>query len=151
MFDINTPSHTWENRMKSWFVKCLIKSNNIFSLDQIADCIGISTAYLNTKLARNSFSFEDILTLCGIVGKRLYVIDATVYLTEDFKKLKEKDSENIQEIDWINYLGVERVNAIQNRRAKIGMEALAKRKAHEEYLQKKAELEEIKKTYNFKD
>ena len=53
-------SDTWKNRPKANIVKWLMKQSGV-GLEEVAAHLGCSVSYLNNKLSRESFSFEDLI------------------------------------------------------------------------------------------
>lgn len=63
---------TWKNRPLSWFVKGLsIKTKH--TIKDFSNCLGISVGYMNNKLARNSFSVEDMLLILDYCGYEIEI------------------------------------------------------------------------------
>ena len=118
---------TWKNRKLSWLIKCLI-NNSESNLNELAECLGISKTYLNNKLTRNSFSFEEILIAIYLSKKRIVILDGNKIYAE-FNPLSwfSEDDDMLKRIK----------NCELNKRMKI----------IEEYNAKKAELEEMKIKY----
>lgn len=54
----------WKERSKSYIVKTLMFFGDV-DIRRLAECLGISTAYFNNKLTRNSFSFDDMVTIAN--------------------------------------------------------------------------------------
>ena len=74
MLNINAPENTWQNRRKSWLIKCCMKHAR-FKPKDIAKYIGSSASYVNTKLQRDRWSFEDILIALEASGLKMAIID----------------------------------------------------------------------------
>ena len=64
---IYTVSKTWENRPKANMVKWLMDKSGV-SLDTLAAYLGCSRQYLNNKLTRDSFSFDDLVIAAYACG-----------------------------------------------------------------------------------
>ena len=122
-------------------VKWLMKRSGV-GLDTIADYLGCSVSYLNTKLARDSFSFEDLILVAYACG---YTFTLTDNAGED---------EAVYRVDILKHFDIsdpkvwERINAIEER-------ILTQNQRREEYEKKKAaleaELERMKEEYGIKD
>lgn len=60
-------SDTWKSRPKANMVKWLMSKSGT-SLDTIAEYLGCSRQYLNNKLFRDSFSFDDLVIVAFACG-----------------------------------------------------------------------------------
>lgn len=63
----------WETRPKSGIVKYLMKESHKTTTD-IASALGISSAYLNNKFNRDSFSFTDFIIISMACGYHLMFV-----------------------------------------------------------------------------
>lgn len=129
-------SDTWKSRPKANMVKWMMKQSGT-SLEKIAAHLGCSVSYLNNKLTRESFSFEDLLLVA-------YACGYTFVLVNNNEEISSKDSfrvdllkhfENEQEV-------LDRINAIEEEK---------KQAKRAEYEAKKAELARMKAEYGFED
>lgn len=130
-------SDTWKARPKANMVKWLMKDSGA-NLETVAEHLGCSVSYLNTKLARDSFSFEDLILVayaCGytfVLVKNNEAIDYPAVHRVDLRSHFENSDPEV----------LERINAIEE---KIQNEHRA------EYEKKKAELERMKAEYGIED
>ncbi len=151
---LNYPTETWKTRRKSWLMKCLIKNRGL-SVEHLAKILGTSVSYINTKLARDSFSFEDILTVAEATGYSVVFYDKT----DPKSIIKEPSTVRMQTVKlpkWsypVNFnLWFEDTDPeVIARLKKFSNEQNEAKEAQQLYLQKKAELEELKAKYGFKD
>ena len=116
--------NVWRDRPKSVLVKEIMSSFNI-SLPEIAKAFGTSVSYVNTKLSRNSFSFEDLLLLLYLADLKINIVtdSGDVWKTVSFEELYPEDAASVDKVKGV----------------------------HEKYLQLRSELAEMKKLYGFKD
>ena len=128
-------SKTWTKRRKSNLVKWMMKDTGT-SLDTVAEYLGCSKQYLNNKLNRDSFSFDDLVIVA-------YACDFTFTLTRtDSKKVYVRQIDAVEHFKGYDNKTLERITGLKNgvrdtRRA--------------EYEKKKAELEQMRIEYGFKD
>lgn len=130
-------SETWQGRPKSNMVKWMMKQSGV-GLDTIAEYLDCSVNYLNTKFARDSFSFEDIIIVAYACGYTFTLAnnngeDEPVYRVDILKHFEHSAPEILKRIDGIE----EKSQLMKEKR--------------EEYEQKKAELERMKAEYGFED
>lgn len=124
----------WEKRPKSLLIKELMEHSGCSASD-FSETLGYSERYFNLKLARESFSFEDILAL-------LYASNLTMFLVNNddgstWKMISSKE--------WCPE-ETKRFDELQNLKQKQVYE-----KKHSEYEKLKTELETMKKLYGFED
>ena len=135
---VDTVSDTWKNRPKANMVKWLMKQSGV-SLEVVAAHLGCSVSYMNNKLTRDSFSFEDLILAA-------YACGYTFVLVNNNEEISSEDSFRVDLFQHFeNEEGqevLERINAIEEEKKK------AKRA---EYEAKKAELERMKAEYGFED
>ena len=128
-------SKTWVKRRKSNLVKMMMKDTNT-SLDTLAKYLGCTKQYLNNKLNRDSFSFDDLIIIA-------YACDYTFSLTRD-----DNNKIYVYSIDAVEHFKGYDNNTLERiTRLKKGI----KDRRREEYEQKKAELEQMRIEYGFKD
>ena len=129
-------SDTWKNRPKANMVKWMMKQSGT-SLEEIAAHLGCSVSYLNNKLTRESFSFEDLLLAAYACGYTFVLVNNNEEISSDdsFRVDLLKHFENDQKV-----LG--RINAIEEEK---------KQAKRAEYEAKKAELAKMKAEYGFED
>lgn len=131
-------SDTWKNRPKANMVKWMMKQSDT-SLDEVAAHLGCSVSYLNNKLTRESFSFEDLLLAAYACGYTFVLVNNNEEISSEdsfrVDLLKHFDNEEGKEV-------LARINEIEEEKKK------AKRA---EYEAKKAELERMKAEYGFED
>ena len=95
----------WNERPKSRLVR-VIQQEACLTSQELADALGISVPYLNNKLNRNSFSFEDLIKIANKAGYDLYFCKqhyeegnpadpATDPKDEEIAKLR-KENENLR-------------------------------------------------------
>lgn len=132
---VDIVSETWKNRPKANIVKWLMQRSNT-TLDAIAQYLNCSAHYLNTKLSRDSFSFDDLIVIA-------YACGFTFVLTNN--KNESTESFRVDLIDFFKNSDdkvLERISKIEEN------EQRAKRR---EYEKKKAELEKMRTEYGFED
>ena len=127
---------TWKNRPKANMVKWMMKQSGR-SLEEIAAHLGCSVSYLNNKLTRESFSFEDLLLAAYACGYTFVLVNNNVEISSEdsFRVDLLKHFENEQEV-------LDRINAIEEEK---------KQAKRAEYEAKKAELARMKAEYGFED
>ena len=134
---IDTVSGTWEDRPKANMVKWLMKQSGA-SLETVAAHLGCTVSYLNNKLTRDSFSFDDLILVAYACGYTFVLVNNN----------EEVDSPDSFRVDLMQYFkgsnpeALERINKIEEDR---------QRARREEYEAKKAELERMKKEYGIED
>lgn len=126
---IYTVSKTWENRPKANMVKWLMDKSGV-SLDTLASYLGCSRQYLNNKLTRDSFSFDDLVIAA-------YACGFTFTLTSNEVKDGKQD---VYRVDLGEYFKaspdvLDRISNIKN-------ESVVADNLRAEYQKKMAELEE---------
>ena len=67
MPSVEITKSSWETRKKSNLIKWLLEKSDV-DLENVASHLGYTTTYLNNKLFRNSFSFENILKVAELCG-----------------------------------------------------------------------------------
>ena len=129
-------SDTWKNRPKANMVKWMMRQSGT-SLDEVAGHLGCSVSYLNNKLTRESFSFEDLLLAA-------YACGYTFVLVNNNEEINGEDSFRVDLLQHFESEKevLERINSIEEKKK------AAKRA---EYEAKKAELERMKAEYGFED
>ena len=97
-------SETWKNRPKANIVKWLMNKSGT-SLDTVAEYLGCSRQYLNNKLSRDSFSFDDLVIVafaCGysftLTSNDEDVANRTVYRVDVTDYFQNSDQETIDRI-----------------------------------------------------
>ena len=134
----------WKIRKKSLLVKSLLKvSSN--DPDELPKYLHTSKSYFNTKLARNSFSFEDLVIAAYFAGLHFALLDDDGVLQH-----------SITFEDWFtdyDEVVIKRAKLIE----KIKNDALAEERRkefeakHKEYKQIKLNLQQMKEEYGFED
>lgn len=71
MRTMDVVNERWKHRNKSNLVMWFMRESKSTYVE-LADALGISVAYFHNKLNRNSFSFEDILSIANYCGYSLY-------------------------------------------------------------------------------
>ena len=129
-------SDTWKNRPKANMVKWMMKQSGT-SLEEIAAHLGCSVSYLNNKLTRESFSFEDLLLAAYACGYTFVLVNNNEEISSEdsFRVDLLKHFESEQEV-------LDRINAIEEEK---------KQAKRAEYEAKKAELARMKAEYGFED
>ncbi len=133
---VNSVSDTWKSRPKANLVKWLMKESGT-SLETVAAHIGCSVSYLNNKLTRESFSFEDLLLAAYACGYTFALIKNDV----------ELENSALHRVDLLEHFNndpdvLKRINIIEEKTQKV---------KREEYEKKKAELDRLRKEYGFED
>lgn len=131
-------SDTWKNRPKANLVKWMMKQSDT-SLEEVAAHLGCSVSYLNNKLTRESFSFEDLLLAAYACGYTFVVVN----------NKEEMKSEDSFRVDLLSHFDNEQGKEVLERINKIEEEK--KKAIRAEYEAKKAELERMKTEYGFED
>lgn len=134
---ITEPSCTWETRKRSWLIKCLMKDAGL-SVDDLAQYFGISKAYLNTKLARDSFSINDVMLALCLTGRNIAILDENNEIAQVINPrtwLKGYDDESLLRLRAVESAKKEAV------RAKYRSE-IAKLESRLETLKREYDLEE---------
>ena len=129
-------SDTWKNRPKANMVKWMMKQSGT-SLEEIAAHLGCSVSYLNNKLTRESFSFEDLLLAAYACGYTFVLVNNNEEISSEgsFRVDLLEHFKNDQEV-------LARIDAIEEEK---------KQAKRAEYEAKKAELERMKAEYGFED
>lgn len=134
---VETVSDTWKTRPKANMIKWLMKQSGT-SLESVAEHLGCSVSYLNNKLNRDSFSLDDLILAAYACGYSFVLVKNDELI--DYPAMCRLDL-----LEYFRYSDPEvlkRINAIE--------EGVQKAR-REEYEQKKAELERMKKEYGFED
>lgn len=131
-------SDTWKNRPKANMVKWLMKQSGV-SLEEVAAHLGCSVSYMNNKLTRDSFSFEDLILAA-------YACGYTFVLVNNNEEISSEDSFRV---DLFQHFENEEGKAVLERINAIEEEKKAAKRA--EYEAKKAELARMKAEYGFED
>ena len=119
------------DRKKSDLVKFLIKDSS-FTRTDMAKILGISSRqYFENKLARNSFSFEDLIGFAAIGGFRFALVRDSC------------DKEIIQVFNPVDWLTDEQINNLSY----LSLRELKR----DEYEGLKEKLNEMKDKYGFED
>lgn len=134
---IGAVNTTWAWRPKANIMKWLVEKSDT-DLDSLAKYLGCSRSYLNNKLSRDSFSFDDFVRAAYACG---YSITFTRF---DQKKNRLKS----YVVDFVEYFGHHDPKIVFDTIEVLQKEKRSKR---EEYERKKAELEIMKKEYGFED
>ena len=129
-------SDTWRNRPKANMVKWMMKQSGT-SLEEIAAHLGCSVSYLNNKLTRESFSFEDLILAAYACGYTFVLVNNNEEISSEdsFRVDLLRHFESEQEV-------LDRINAIEEKK---------KQAKRAEYEAKKAELARMKAEYGFED
>ena len=141
-------SDTWRARPKANMVKWLMKQSGV-KLETIAKYLGCSVSYLNTKLARDSFSFEDLILAAYACGYTFILVSNDEAI--DYPAMNRVDLVTHFESSDLEVL--ERVNAIEEEARAAKREEYEKKKAEyeRELEQKKADLERLREEYGIMD
>ena len=134
---VEAVSDTWKTRPKANMIKWLMKQSGT-SLESVAEHLGCSVSYLNNKLNRDSFSLDDLILAAYACGYSFVLVKNDELI--DYPAMCRLDL-----LEYFRYSDPEvlkRINAIE--------EGVQKAR-REEYEQKKAELERMKKEYGFED
>lgn len=134
---IEAVNATWAGRPKSNIMKWIAAKSNT-DLDALARYLGCSREYLNNKLSRNSFSFDDFVAAAYACG---YSITFTRFD-------QTSDSLKSYVVDFVKYFGNCKPQFVLDTVQLLQTEKHSKRA---EYEQKKAELERMRKEYGFED
>ena len=134
---VGSVSDTWKGRPKANLVKWLMQRSGT-SLDNVAAYLGCSVNYLNNKLSRDSFSFDDLILVayaCGytfvLTGNNEEVTNANSYRVDLLSFFEDNDPDTLSRISKI--------------------EDAKQQAARKEYEEKKTELERLKAKYGFDD
>lgn len=134
---VGSVNGTWKGRPKANLVKWLMQRSGA-SLDTVAAYLGCSVNYLNNKLSRDSFSFDDLILVayaCGytfmLAGNNEEVTSATSYRVDLLSFFEDNDPDILS-----------RISIIEESKQKA---------ARREYEEKKAELERLRTKYGFDD
>jgi len=130
-------SSTWENRPKANMVKWLMTKASV-SVDTLAAYLGCSRQYLNNKLTRDSFSFDDLVIAA-------YACGFTFTLTSNDEEDANRCAYRVDLVDYFKACDDE----VLVRISEIEKESHEARRA--EYESKKAELERMKREFGFED
>ena len=145
---VETVSDTWKSRPKANLIKWLMKQSGV-KLETIANYLGCSVSYLNTKLARDSFSFEDLIIAA-------YACGYTFILAKNDKAI---DSPDVNRLDLVEHFEnsepevLERINTIEEEIQAAKREEYERKKAEyeQELEKKKAELERLREEYGIEE
>ena len=128
----------WKGRNKSSLIKWLV-NNSTTDLNRLAQYLGITKAYLNNKLNRNSFSIDDFIISA-------YACNYTVLLIDNCDETVVKISpdgyfsENVKVLTRIQKLKESDMNGTE-----------LYEKAKKRYEEAEAEFIAVKEKYNIKD
>ena len=141
-------SDTWKTRPKANMVKWMMKQSGV-GLETIAAHLGCQVNYLNTKLARDSFSFEDLIIVAYACGYTFVLANNNgeeepafrVDLIRHFENSEPEVLERINEIEEKAQLQAARREEYEKKKAEI----------EQEYAKQKAELEKMREEYRIVD
>ena len=142
MYPAKSVSDIWGGRPKSRLVKWLMDKGDR-TLSDIASCLGCSTAYLNNKLHRDSFSFEELLVIAYICG---YVV---TLISNDTKGAEDSKREPYQ-IDVMEHLRANQSNA-KLLDSLVQFKKDEEEKRYIEYKKLKEKVERMKAEYGYQD
>ncbi len=145
---VNPVSDTWKARPKANMVKWMMKQAGV-SLEMIAEHLGCTVSYLNTKLARDSFSFEDLIVVAYACGYTFVLAnndgdEEPVFRVDIIRHFENSEPEVLERINAIEektQLQVTKRQEYEKKRAEI----------EQEYEKKKAELERMREEYGIED
>lgn len=93
----------WKTRKKSLLIKLMFNRGK--GLKEVAQYIGCTESYFNTKLARNSWSFEDLVTIAHAEGLHFGLLNDdgelqfSIKFEDWFRDYDEKVLENVHEVE----------------------------------------------------
>lgn len=134
---IQTVNEKWKSRPKSNMVKWLMQRSGT-SLDTVAAYLGCSVNYLNNKLSRDSFSFDDLMLVA-------YACGYTFILTNNNEEVINANSYRVDLLSFFEGNDPDTLSRISR------IEEAKQLAARKEYEAKKAELERLKAEYGFDD
>ena len=134
---VDIVSATWEERPKSNIVKWLMDKSGK-SIEDIAESLGCSTTYMNNKLYRDSFSFDDMIIVAYVCG---YAMTFTANNPDD----KMRDTYQINVEKYFNSYDEDALKRLRAYEQKLRMQK------KDEYEELKAKLEQLKVEYGFED
>lgn len=102
---VDPVSEKWKTRPKANMVKWMMKQSGV-GLESIAEHLGCSISYVNTKLARDSFSFEDLIIIAYACGFTFVLADnkgegEAVYRVDLIRHFENNEPEVLERIDQI--------------------------------------------------
>lgn len=141
-------SDTWKKRPKANMVKWMMRQSGV-PLEQVAEHLGCTVSYLNTKLARDSFSFEDLILVAYACGYTFTLADnngdgEAVYRVDIIRHFENSSPEVLERLDEIEAKA--QVEQARREEYETKLAALEKKKAELE-----AEFEQVKQEYGFED
>lgn len=134
---IDFVSATWEDRPKANMVKWLMSKGRV-SLDTIAEYLGCSRQYLNNKLTRDSFSFDDLVIVA-------YACGFSFTLTSNSEDQEKRSTYRVDIVDYFKACDDDVLVRISD------IEKKSKEAKRAEYESKKAELERMRQEFGFED
>ncbi|MCR5089099.1 MAG: hypothetical protein K6C08_06270 [Oscillospiraceae bacterium] len=134
---VDVVSDTWKSRSKANTVKWLMQHSDT-SLEKVAEYLGCTVHYLNNKLTRDSFSYEDMILIAYACGYTYVLVNNN----------EEADIPDSYRVDLIGHF---QNGAPETLKRIAEIEEKARNGKREEYERKKAELEKMKKEYGFED
>ena len=145
---VNPVSDKWKTRPKANMVKWMMKQSGV-GLETVADYLGCTVSYLNTKLARDSFSFEDLIIVAYACGYTFVLANNNgeeepafrVDIIRHFENSEPEVLERINEIEEKAQLQAARREEYEKKKAEI----------EDEYAKRKAELEKMREEYGIEE
>ena len=129
-------------------VKWMMKQAGV-SLETIAEHLGCTVSYLNTKLARDSFSFEDLIVIAYACGYTFILAnnngeEEPVFRVDIIRHFENSEPEVLERINAIEEKTQLQVTKWQEYQKK-------KEEIEQEYEKQMAKLEKMREEYGIKD
>ena len=145
---VNPVSDTWKARPKANMVKWMMKQAGV-SLETIAEHLGCTVSYLNTKLARDSFSFEDLIVIAYACGYTFILAnnngeEEPVFRVDIIRHFENSEPEVLERINAIEEKTQLQVTKRQEYQKK-------KEEIEQEYEKQMAKLEKLREEYGIVD
>jgi len=137
MGSVKLMNNTWDNRPRSNIVKWMMDKSGK-NVEDLAESMGCTTTFVNNKLFRGTFSFDDLIIIAYICG-------FLITITENNPDEKERRTYQIDVKDYFRNYNTDILDSL------FAYEEKRRNEKKAEYDELKAKLEKMKEEYGFED
>ena len=137
MKSVDLINDSFDNRPRSNLVKWMMEKSNK-TVDDLAECLGCTTTFINNKLHRGTFSFDDLIMIAYICGFFITITDNN----------PDEEERCTYQIDVKDYFRNYNKDALEQL---FAYEERVRKQQKAEYDKLKAKLEKMKEEYGFED
>ena len=137
MKSVDLINDSFDNRPRSNIVKWMMEKSNK-TVDDLAVCLGCTTTFINNKLHRGTFSFDDLIMIAYICGFFITITDNN----------PDEEVRCTYQIDVKDYFRNYNEDALEQL---FAYEERVRKQQKAEYDELKAKLEKMKEEYGFED